>query len=268
MITTNYKENNLELCAKDMEYISSLENRLTLFGQLPYSVPKKMMIECIKMAGRLFFDYYNKGQYTTYFSLKKKDIEDFVRENEKETGPLKVGARIKIHPRVRAISNMYILNDNKGSATSQELVNNILFLQHTAGYQNDILGINANMYILEAAAKMQEEAVTQAVFGKHYPYHFNPLSHDLILFDKITNLVFEAKVDIHLSDLYSDSLFDRYCYGICKRELKRLLASHTIPLPGDVTLNPDEICNNLEDIENVEQIVKAGSGIGDIILFR
>ena len=53
-----------------------------------------------------------------------------------------------------------------------------------------------------------------------------------------------------------------------KKELKRLIAGHTFNLPGGVTVSADEICNNLDDAENVENLIKSSSGVGDIIMKR
>jgi hypothetical protein len=39
-------------------------------------------------------------------------------------------------------------------------------------------------------------------------------------------------------------------------------------LPGDATLNVDELCNNTEDAEKVEEILKQAGGVGDIIIYR
>jgi hypothetical protein len=53
-----------------------------------------------------------------------------------------------------------------------------------------------------------------------------------------------------------------------KKELKRILGGHVFPLPGDVTISAEEICNNIEDAADVETIIKAGGGVGDIIVKR
>lgn len=262
IINNEIQTNTLQLTAEDRLFIDSIINRLTLFGQLQYKIPEKMIIECIKMAARFFYDNYTKAQYTTFIVIRKKDIIDFATENNTISS---TGTMIKLNPRVRLVKDVYILNDGKDLASSYDLIQNIMILQHASPYNTDVLGINQNLYILEAACKMMEENCVKSVFGKAYPHNFSILTKELRLFDTIRDLVLECWMDVKLSVFYNDSLFDRYVYGICKRELRRLLASHTIPLPGDATINPDEICNNLEDIETVENIVKASSGIGDIM---
>ena len=52
-------------------------------------------------------------------------------------------------------------------------------------------------------------------------------------------------------------------------ELRRLLGGHTFQLPGEVQLNVDELCANCnEEVQEVKDILKGSTGIGDLILQR
>ena len=107
------------------------------------------------------------------------------------------------------------------------------------------------------------------VFGTAVVFHYSNLTHKIRFATPVfSNLVLECIINIDVQNLYNDDLFIRHTIGRTKQELKRLIAGHVFELPGGTTLNAEEICNNLEDVENVENTIKAGSGIGDIIMSR
>ena len=116
-----------------------------------------------------------------------------------------------------------------------------------------------------------------------YAFFLADKGHSVSLFDLSDgNIIFAKNKSIELgislanysvgdaSDLtlYEDNYFERYVIANVKRELKRIIGSHTIPLPGGATLNVDEICNNIEDAENIEEKIRAMNGTGDIISQR
>ena len=108
------------------------------------------------------------------------------------------------------------------------------------------------------------------MFKNTVSFRFNMYTHELIFkkMPKVDTIILDCLVCNNISTLYQDNFFERHVIANVKKELKRIIGGHTIPLPGGATLNVDEICNNIDDIENIENLIKAMNGTGDILSTR
>ena len=279
MITINSENIQITLTADDNRFVNDINNRITAYGTIPYTVPKQLIVGVIRDSARMFYRQgYYKSQQKVFYRLVKSEILKFKDY---------LGKKIATDPSfvAPALSNFegYIVNlpgfvnnvmeiyeTNKGEATtSMELLENVQLLQHVSPYGQSLMGINNSLYIIEAAVKMVEEQNFSSIFGMSVPFNFNTATKSLLIKKEVTtNLMLDTICNVDIQHLYNDDLFIRHVIGCTKRELKRIIGGHTKPLPGETTLNPDEICNNLEDVEKVEEILKAASAIGDIIMQR
>jgi hypothetical protein len=263
-ITVN---SDLTLIAADKVFIDLINNRITMYGEIPYTIPQKLIIEIIKESARYFFRHYYRATHKTFYHLLIADIKEYLHvSNLTEQGL--VDYVVTLPSYVNVVEDIWEC-DSVDQPTSQELIENIQLLQRAAPYGQSILGINNNLYIEEACVRMIEEQNYTSIFGTSVPFHYNNLNHQLNI-HKLPNynLVLKIWGNVDIQLLYRDDLFIRYVIGRCKQELKRKIAGHTIELPGGVTLNADEICNNIEDVEKVEEQLKTSGGIGDLILER
>lgn len=272
-ITTHNPNNSgktpIELSSADRQFVDNLDNRLTMFGELPYTVPERMIVQQIKQAALLFYRTYFNAVQKAYFFIDNSDLKKFSEDYFSKVFIEGFrGYMVNLHPSIRVVKDIWETNKEREFGVN-ELIENLQYGVNPAYYGQSLLGINQNLYITEAACKMVEQATISTVFSESIPFDFNPLSHQLMIGKELKrSIVLECERDVPIQNLYNDDLFDRYVYGLCKRELKRMIGSHTIQLPGDTTLNVDEICNNLDDIERVEDILKGGSGLGDVILMK
>lgn len=272
-ITTHNPNNSgktpIELSSADRQFVENLDNRLTMFGELPYTVPERMIIQQIKQAALLFYRTYFNAVQKVYFFIDNSDLKKFSEDYFSKVFIEGFrGYMVNLHPSIRVVKDIWETNKEREFGVN-ELIENLQYGVNPAYYGQSLLGINQNLYITEAACKMVEQATISTVFSESIPFDFNPLSHQLMIGKELKrSIVLECERDVPIQNLYNDDLFDRYVYGLCKRELKRMIGSHTIQLPGDTTLNVDEICNNLDDIERVEDILKGGSGLGDVIMMK
>lgn len=280
MITTNTPQ-QVQLSDADTQFVQLVNNMITAFGQIPYTVPQQLIVEIIKNSARFFYKTAYKATEKQWYRLLKGDIKEFY-ELTKQTG--QVGDRfskyIKLTPNIRVIQNVYQSNDTQ-MPTSQEMLDSIQLLQRSSPYGMSIMGINNSLYITEACCKMVEYQNFQSIFGTCINFNYNSLTSTLTINSDVqvfpkgaqgqeisSSLIIETLVDVPIQVLYNDDLFQRHVIARTKEQLKRILGGHTIELPGGVTLNPDEICNNIEDANTVEEILKNAGGIGDIIMFR
>jgi hypothetical protein len=263
MITVNSEQ--LILVAEDRRFIDLVNNRITVYGQIPYKVPENLIIDIIKESARYFYRHYYKATYKTFYRLSKYDVLDYLQIND----DLHIADYSIVLPSyVNVVWEVYE-SDKINVPTSQQLIENVQLLQRSAPYGQSILGINNSLYIIEAACRLVEEANYNSIFSTSVPFHYNNLVHTLSIHKTMEyHMMLEILANVNVQVLYNDDLFIRHVIARVKQELKRVLAGHTIELPGGVTLNADEICNNLEDVEKVEEILKNSGGIGDIIMIR
>jgi hypothetical protein len=263
-ITVN---SDLQLIQADKQFIDLVSNRITMYGQIPYSVPQKLIIDIIKESSRFFFKNNYRANQKKLYHLLKSDIATELGVSDLTLSGWS-NFTVKLPSFVQVVEEIYECNGNSVSS-AQELLENIQLLQRNAPYGQTLMGINANLYILEAGVRMIEQQNYRSIFGTSVAFSYNPLTHILNIRQELTtNLMLDLHVNVDIQILYNDDLFIRHVIGRTKQELKRVLAGHTFELPGGVTLSADEICNNLEDIEKVEDIIKNSGGIGDIILCR
>lgn len=259
----------IQLTASDKEFIDLINNNITLYGQVPYTIPQKLIIDIIKMSARHFYKMYWRATQKMLYRIQLTDIIDYTKsENDLPDYPGMVGYQIKLPSYVALVKEVYETNVAR-QPTSQEMIDNVQLLQRSAPYGQTLLGINNSLYILEAACRMIEENNYTSIFGTSVPFNFQPLTKIFHIKKKLTNnIILETEANIPLQLLYQDDLFYRHVVARCKQELKRLIGGHTFLLSGGTTMNAEEICNNIEDVQTVEDILKNGSGIGDIILMR
>lgn len=260
MISIQNQNNQNELSQIDRNFVNSIVNKISLFGQLPYAIPVPMIVEVIKSSARYFYKYHANAWKQSYYTIKKEDIIHFAGcDNFNVIG-------LTVNPRIRIVKEVY-------EANVQEIasITGAMYDSSKYGKKDDMYGssINNNLFIIETSVKLVEARAFDNIFSARMPFEFSVNTHELVLKRAPkADLVLDVSVDNEINSLYNDSWFERHVLANCKRELKRLIAGHTFNLPGGVTVSAEEICNNIEDAEKVEDLIKASSGVGDIILKR
>lgn len=279
MITINSENIQITLTVQDKQFVDMVNNRITIYGQIPYTVPSKLIIDVIRDSARMFYRMgYYKSQQTAFYLLNKSEILKLSQEGSEFLKPISTDPTFASNNNFKGyaiplpgfINNvMEIYETNKESSTSIELIANIQGTQRSSPYGSSIAGVNSSLYMIEAVARLSQEQNIRSILGEAIPFSFNTTTKTLMIFKEVKkNHLLKTICNVDIQYLYNDDLFIRHVIGRTKQELKRLIASHTIQLPGDTTLNADEICNNLEDVEKVEEILKAAGGVGDLILMR
>lgn len=275
MLTIN--RNSTDTNPIDNEFIDRILNILTLYNSLPYTIPRKMVEEVIKSSARYFYCNYDGAWRQSYQLVTKQSVEENLQTlygsytNLNNVTHGEYALSIRLSPRIRIVKEIF-----RAEASSKNIFEDALKTEYTTenssnrgsygGFGINNSTIDRHLFLLQNITKMVEINNLMAISNRPFPFSYNTESNMLLLKDRIdTPLILHCYIDNDINQLYNNTLFERHVIGCAKRELKRLIGSHTIELPGNVTLNPDEICNNLEDIERVEEIVKNSSGIGDIL---
>lgn len=258
----------LTLITADKIFIDSVCDRITVYGQIPYTVPQKLVIDIIKDSARYFFKWNWRATDKSFYRLTKESILDYTQANPNVGYENMRGYLVQLPSYVQVVYEIHEANKQNWQL-SEKIIENAQLAQRSSPYGQSIMGINSSLYIVDAMCAMIEAQAFQSTLGTTVPFSFNPLTKQLTIEKEINDtLLLETLCNVDIQVLYNDDLFKRHVIGCVKRELKRVLGGHTFLLPGGVTMNAEEVCNNLEDIEKVEDIIKAGSGMGDIIMYR
>lgn len=279
MITINQDSSNSS--PVDNQFIDRVLNILTLYNSLPYKIPRLMVIECIKTAARYFYMYYGNSWRKAYLYLRREDIDNYFKEEFPNSHQRLAGVyngetqvNIRVNERIRIISALHKFDGNNNNIFANDLQDDFsgefgMLNGFRGSNRGHFSSIDRNLFLIENTVKLVEMSSIPSIFGKSIPFEYNQPTNTLMIKTNVNhNLLIECFVDVDINALYNDSLFERYVIALSKRELRRLIGSHTIQLPGDVTINVDELTAGVDDIERVEEIIKNSSGIGDIMLFR
>lgn len=262
--------NQVVLDAVDTEFFNRINNRITMYGQIPYNIPKMLIIDCIKSAARYFYELYPGVTKPTHYLVKLSDFDSVRSEISTGHADKTIQERSKFLKLSHRISVVRKIHEPKFGYNFHDMIDETYSNQgHLSGDKRHT-GIDNNLFFTEITSKMVEVNMINAIMGTTIAFKFNQQDKTLYLKSapRFDNLLIECKANVHIHNLYNDPYFERLVLGYSKRELKRLIGGHTFELPGGVVLNADEICNNLEDIETVEEKIKMMSTMGDIIIKR
>ena len=308
-INGGYTNPSTYLNEVDREFIERIENKLTVYGTIPYTVPQKLIIEMIKESALKFYrNSYAPSQQDVWYRLPYSEIISFVtddcacgRPECKTYGSCQCGHEthhihpkdknsvlpwqsknlrgyaVKLPPFINHIKKIVDIGAQKGGSDELDESDNYGLAQQAFALSSNgqyglgaLAGINQHLYHIERSVKMLQQNAQKAAWGDGtvVPHDFNRYTHVLMINKTVSSsLMLHCVCNVPVQNLYEDDLFITLVYANCKKELKRILGGHTFQLPGDVTLNADEICYGFEDeISKVEEVLKGYNGIGDIIL--
>lgn len=264
-LNTPNQNNKLALTIQDRAFVDLIQNRITMYGEIPYSLPELMIVDLIKSAAKLFLQYWHGATETSFYRLENYDIKQYAGTDKFQT------LSVKIDPRIRTVRAIYETNSNQGRYSYDDGDKyETGTIAGASANRPELNGINNNLYLLEFAIKMTEQKAYDNIFSSSLPFDYS-FETNTLLFKRQptgTSIVLKVAKAVHIHQLYNNTFFERYVIANAKKELKRKIGSHTIELPGGATLNTDEVCAGMDDAETVEGIIKASSGIGDIILKR
>lgn len=262
-LTSNKTFNPYSINESDSLFINLIQNRITGYGQIPYTVPTNLIIDVIKSSAKYFYQWYPLALHHSFFAIKTSDVIKKTGYVDFTKSSVKLNKRIKVILKIHEAINYLGRADDFNAFDTQNVISG-------SALQTNGSGIDNNMFLIENAVKMVEISAIQQMFKTIVSFRFNMYTHELI-FKKMptaNSVVLDCLVCNDITALYEDIFFERHVIANVKRELKRIIGTHTIPLPGGATLNVEELCNNIEDAENIEEKLRAMNGTGDIISQR
>lgn len=264
-LNSSNQNNKLSLTPKDRDFVDLILNRITMYGEIPYSIPELLVVDLIKSSFKFFLQWSPAAVETSYYRIANSDLIHYAGTDNFQM------LTVQIDPRIRTVWTIHQTNTSQGRYSYDDGDKfETGTIAGASANRPELTGINNNLYLLESAVKMVEQKAYDNMFSSGLAFDYSYETNTLLLKAKPTgsSMVLKVSKAVHIHNLYANSFFERHVIAKAKFELKRKIGGHTVTLPGGATLNADEICAGMDDAEKVEDLVKAGSGMGDVILKR
>lgn len=264
----NNTNNDIKLTPKDQRFVNFVMNKITVNGMIPYRIPQQTIVDVILSSAKYFYLYYGPALVSTFYRINNKEIIQYAGTDKFQH------LSIEIDPRIRIVKEIFETNTNFTRTQSAVIDDfaNYGVMSGTDRFGGELYGINNNLYLLEAAVKMVEQKAFDNMFKAKLPFSFSQATSTLLLKKqpdfRAGSIVLKVEKDCDIERLYNNTYFERHVIAKTKEALKKVIGGHITPLPGEVTLNVEDLTAGIEDAEKVEELIKASSGIGDIIFKR
>ena len=71
---SNKNFNPYSVNEQDINFINLVQNKITGYGQIPYTVPTNLIIDVIKSSAKFFYQWYPLALHHSFYAIKKSDI--------------------------------------------------------------------------------------------------------------------------------------------------------------------------------------------------
>lgn len=229
----------------EQELLDDINNEITFSGMLPYSLPEKELKRILENDSRFFYDnwrhaveprylllpteLFKSDQFKTYRTIQMPDCVQFVVDLKEAKGASIFATIDRDFSEQKFIGSEVYLTPFMGESIMYRTII-FSFLDLTRGL------------ILDTIA---------------YDYNRNTNSLGIVGRTPKVNAVAKVLKKIDKDKLFEDELFQRYVRAHAKVRLAHLLQTFNYTLPGDVTINYQNIVTTAEkEMTAVEAMMK------------
>ncbi len=241
----------------EQELIEDINNEITYSGMLPYSLPEKELKRIIENDSRFFYDnwrhaveprylllptqMFKTDQFKTYRTIQMPDCVQFVTELKEAKG-----------------ASIFATIDRDFS--EQKLIGSEVYLTPFIG--------ESIMYrtIIFSFLDLTKGLILDTIA---YDYNRNTNSLGIVGRTPKVNAVAKILKKIDKDKLFEDELFQRYVRAHSKVRLAHMLQTFNYTLPGDVSINYQNMVATAEkEMAAVETMMKGENTTDWMYLYR
>jgi hypothetical protein len=236
------------------EFISEVQQELTVSCALPFSVPEGEVRRIIKYASKWFYKKYEYSVQERYYVIPQENFKKI--PSFAAYGTMKLPDCIFSIMAVRQCKDGFSLYDPLKSMPDFSL-EKVLF--------KDIYSIDGSTEALMYATIYQYwiDLASHVLFHP-ISYNFNTNSKELVFLGEPpqNDVVLTVYEELPLGYLFKDEIFFRYVTAKCKTQLSRILGTFSFNLPGGVTINYDLLREEGQNaLEKIEDEIKTDEGM-------
>jgi len=256
--------------------IKEINEELTITCQIPFTVPKKEIARIVSKAKNYFYKIYEDSVEEMYIALPRsawaktsfrKGIND-ESDTLSKTNLDSTRGVVPMPPGVWAVNNVWEWSGFSGedggfgstSFSAGDPDFSIDKFIYSDTYGAGIGAENLMYYVINSKFIDNARQVLQAQIS----YSYNRLTNKFRFQGQLPKhaCIFQIYKTIPDCALFQDEAFYRYCVGMAKIQLSRILGTFQFNLPGNITINYDMIASEgREDVDRVVEEIKGDEGV-------
>lgn len=240
----------------EQELIEDINNEITYSGMLPYSLPEKELKRIIENDSRYFYDNWRHAVEPRYLLLPTDMFK---------TEQFKVSRTIQMPDCVQFVTD---LKEAKGASifatidrdfSEQKFIGSEVYLTPFMG--ESIMYRTIMFSFLDLTRGLILDTIA-------YDYNRNTNSLGVVGRTPKVNAVAKILKKIDKDKLFEDELFQRYVRSHSKVRLAHMLQTFNYQLPGDVTINYQNMVTTAEkEMEEVKAMMKGENTTDWMLLY-
>ena len=267
------------------DFVESIQLEMSVGGMIPFTIPAEVIAQLVKNAKTMFQKSYEDFTEEMFLVLPESEIQKkrfnkgiakLKDDGSKDKSAIKdTRGAFMLPDKVVSVVGVYEIGGFEGEAGW----GGMLLGKHTGDISlQNLLYQNAYDRSLAVAADTTSYYVatesfldiSRQIFQHPITFRYNRLTNNLRFLGELPHkdVIVDVLVAIPDCDMYNDDLFRRYVIADCKANLGRVLGTFTYQLPGNISINVDQIANegNAEK-DSILQEIKDMSGSWYIMTF-
>lgn len=241
----------------EAELIADINNEITFSGMLPYSLPEKEIKRIIEIDARFFYDNWRHAVESQYILLPK---EVFKADNFKSKRQLVMPDCVQFVVDLKEAKGGSIFATIDRDFSEQKFIGSEVYLTPFMGES-----------IMYRTIMFSFLDLTRGLILDTIAYDYNKNTKLLGIVGRTPKVDAVAKVykKIEIDKLYEDELYQRHVRAHAKVRLAHMLQTFNYQLPGDVTINYQNMVTTAEkEMEEVKQMIKGENTTDWMFLYR
>ena len=235
------------------EFITEIQDEITVGCSLPFSVPKKEIERIIKYGEKWIYKKYEEAVEERYYTISASQFND---------------ANFKKYRTILLPECIYSVNSVTESAapgsSGAPFSNMADFSLEKALFSNNSDISHSTEALMEYTMFESFLDLTRHILYHPISYNFNRLSRKLVITGEtpIKGIILQCYNKVPLEQLMEDEIFYRYCVAKAKTQLARILGLFDFKLPGGNTINFDMYKEEgVEELEKLTEELKDDEGM-------
>ena len=227
------------------ELIADINNEITFSGMLPYSLPEKELKRILENDALFFYDNWRHAVESQYLLMPK---ELFKNPDFKKNRQIKMPDCVQFVIEMKEAKGGSIFASIDRDFSEGKFMGSEIFLTPFMGES-----------IMYRTIMFSFLDLTKGLILDTIAYDYNKNTKLLGIVGRTPKVAAVARVfkKIEIDKLYDDELYQRYVRAHAKLRLAHMLQTFNYQLPGDVTINyQDMVTNANKEMDDVKTMIK------------
>ena len=246
----------------DLAFIGYLQDRMSESFAIPLELNHERVAKIIASAALWFYEWEENATTEEFAWIRNSEWTKYW------TG---MGAKLKLPNSIEAVFEMW---DSRGSSTQISfstrqfvtipMLNAVGFSSFSgAGYGNQLMSNS------DAIISLYEASTIKSTYTKGVRFKYTRMGNVLSVMGKpVGDIILSVACRIPIEDMYGDWYFQEYCLAACLKSAKMILSTFDWKLPGNVSINVDELSSQGSDrLKELEEEIK-GRNNTDFVMSR